>query len=258
MLARSFTLCVWISAISGFALGSAIQAQQPGEGKLRDEIRQSQQKLKSIAAAILKMADKEFAKAVYPAGYSDQGGQLILSWRVAILPALGEKALFEQFRLDEPWDSEHNRKLIPAMPAVYKAVRGKTEDGHSYYRGFSGEQAMFPPRSPKVAKVQFGDRWCFPVSCRPLIRVADGTSNTLLIVEGGEAVPWTKPEEVSYDPRKPLPKVGGQFDGAFNAIICDGSTKFFPRTLPERVLRAAITPAGFEDVKLWEYGENVK
>ena len=36
----------------------------------------------------------------------------------------------------------------------------------------------------------------------------DGTSNTLLVVEAGQAVPWSKPEDVVYDPNQPLPPLG--------------------------------------------------
>ena len=132
--------------------------------KSQDEIRQSRGKLMVISQALGKNLPNDFTKGAYPAGYSDQEGTLILSWRVAILPALGENELFTQFRLDEPWDSEHNRQLIPKMPAVFKAVRSESKEGHTYYRGFAGADAMFPLKSPKVEKVQHGDRWCYPVS----------------------------------------------------------------------------------------------
>ena len=51
----------------------------------------------------------------------DRAGKPLLSWRVALLPHLGQDALYKQFKLDEPWDSEHNRKLIPRMPAVFNS-----------------------------------------------------------------------------------------------------------------------------------------
>ena len=43
----------------------------------------------------------------------------LLSWRVAILPDLGERELYEQFHLDEPWNSPHNLVLVGRMPKVY-------------------------------------------------------------------------------------------------------------------------------------------
>ena len=58
-------------------------------------------------------------------------GKPLLSWRVHILPFLEEGELYKQFRLDEPWDSEHNRKLIEKMPDAYadpdSAVRKRSK-----------------------------------------------------------------------------------------------------------------------------------
>src|SRR5262249_49752206 len=52
--------------------------------------------------------------------YSNDGKTPLLSWRVAILPYIGEAALYREFKLDEPWDSAHNRKLIAKMPKLYE------------------------------------------------------------------------------------------------------------------------------------------
>src|SRR5262249_41965572 len=46
-------------------------------------------------------------------------GKPLLSWRVAILPYIEEDNLYKQFRLDEPWNSEHNLKLLEKMPKSY-------------------------------------------------------------------------------------------------------------------------------------------
>jgi hypothetical protein len=82
----------------------------------------------------------------------------------------------------------------------------------------------------------------------------DGLSNTLLIVEAGKAVPWTKPEDVAYDPKKPVPALGGAFASAFHAAFGDGTVRALPRKLDEQSLRSIITPAGGEPVNtegLW-------
>ena len=76
--------------------------------------------------------------------------------------------------------------------------------------------------------------------------ITDGTSNTIAIVEAREAVPWTKPVDLSYDDKKPLPKLGGLFDDGFHAVIADGSVRFFTPKLTERTLRSAITRDGGE------------
>ncbi len=249
-LLKSVTFCLAFCTVVGFYFSSEVLAQPADGAKQRQEqIQQSRDKLNTIRLALAKDLPNEFLKKAYPAGYSDQDGKLILSWRVAILPALGEEELWKQFRLDQPWDSEHNRKLIPKMPAVFKAVRGETKEGHTYYRGFAGEDAMFPLNSPTAEKVPAGDRSYFPVFCRPFVKTPDGTSNTFLIAEAGETVPWTKPEELVYDAKQPLPKLGGQFDGDFVAMSSDGTTRLITRLIPEPALRAAITAARGENIQ---------
>jgi hypothetical protein len=73
----------------------------------------------------------------------------------------------------------------------------------------------------------------------------DGTSNTFLIVEAWDAVPWTKPEELDYDPNGPLPGLGGiAKDGSFRVCLADGSVHVVPKNAPEESIRALITRNG--------------
>ncbi len=37
-----------------------------------------------------------------------------------MLPYIEEGNLYNEFRKDEPWDSEHNKKLIERMPETYR------------------------------------------------------------------------------------------------------------------------------------------
>jgi len=61
-------------------------------------------------------------------------------------------------------------------------------------------------------------------------------------------VPWTKPEDVGYDPREAPPKLGGITPGEFNGAFGNGSVRRFASTLDEKTLRAIITRAGKEPV----------
>ena len=84
--------------------------------------------------------------------------------------------------------------------------------------------------------------------------ITDGLSNTLMIVEADRAVPWTKPEDLPYDPKKPIPKVGGVYGGAFNALFGDGSVRYFRKAPKESTFRLLIErndgmpiPANFDE-----------
>ena len=118
-------------------------------------------------------------------------GTPLLSWRVAILPYLGEseKALYAQFKLSEPWDSPHNKALLAKMPKVYAPVVAKDgEKGKNvtHYLGFVGGGAS--SSADQMVNVN---------------SVNDGTSNTLMIAEAVTGVPWTKPEDLTFTGRKP-------------------------------------------------------
>jgi hypothetical protein len=161
----------------------------------------------------------------------DKSGKPLLSWRVAILPFIEHDQLYKQFHLDEPWDSEHNKKLLDKMPKTYAHPIGQPKEPNStYYRVFTGKDTPFNgsvgPRLPATFQ--------------------DGTSNTILVVEAGEAVPWTKPDDLPYDAAKPVPPLGKFWGGGFLAALADGSVRTISKSITERTLRAAITPAGGE------------
>jgi prepilin-type processing-associated H-X9-DG protein len=83
-----------------------------------------------------------------------------------------------------------------------------------------------------------------------LTTITDGSSNTLMAVEAGDSVIWTKPADLVFDPDKPLPKLGGICPGYFNAGFCDGSVKYLKTDTDPKTLKALITIAGGEIVHL--------
>jgi hypothetical protein len=76
----------------------------------------------------------------------------------------------------------------------------------------------------------------------------DGPDKTILVVEAGDAVPWPKPDELPYDPAKPLPKLGGTFSDGFYAAFADGTVRFIKNGTDEKLLRAMITRNGGEPI----------
>ena len=160
--------------------------------------------------------------------YSKDGKTQLLSWRVTILPHIGHMKLYEEFKLDEPWDSAHNKKLIPKMPKLYTmAVATDAKEGETFYQVVFGPGTLFDGSK----KMRFQD-------------VKDGTSNTLLVVEAKSPVVWTRPDDLQLpkDKATRLP-VGGLFKDGFNALLCDASVRFVPSDVPVATFRALITPA---------------
>jgi hypothetical protein len=176
-----------------------------------------------------------------PAVVSGKDGRPLYSWRVLLLPYLEEDTLYRQSHLDEPWDSPHNKQTLAETPRRCRpALGGGEPPGLTRYQVLIG---------PGTAFERAGLTWDdFP----------DGLANTLLVVEAGESVPWTKPADLDYDPGKPLPPLGGAFTKpvhvlcyevwrkpGFTACFADGSVRFITST-DEAALRSIISRNGGE------------
>jgi RNA polymerase sigma factor (sigma-70 family) len=211
----------------GEAPVAAAPAQAGADGPQARE--SSINNLKQIALAMHNFATKtEFGS--FPPAAIRKDGKPLLSWRVALLPYLDQKALYEQFHLDEPWDSPHNKTLLERIPEVYAPVILKDVPKHStYYQVFVGPGALFGgDDGPRLQSVR------------------DGLAFTIMIVESAKPVPWTKPEDLPFDNEKPQPELGGLFEDGFHVAFADGAVLFLSKNLNPNVIRAAITSNGGE------------
>jgi hypothetical protein len=180
--------------------------------------------LKQLGLAMHSYADKNEGR-LPPQAVLGKDGKALLSWRVLILPYLEQDALYKEFHLDEAWDSPHNKKLLKKMPKVYAHPASPARRGETHFQAFVGNGAFFEGKRGLRFPADF----------------PDGTSNTIMFVEAAKAVPWTKPEDLPYNPKKPLPKLGGFFPGGFLAGLCDGSVRFVRNSVSTKTLRNAIT-----------------
>jgi prepilin-type processing-associated H-X9-DG protein len=167
-----------------------------------------------------------------PAYLKTRDGKPGLSWRVAILPFIEQQALYDQFHLDEPWDSAHNKALIEKMPRIYadpqSAVAG---EGKTVYLAPRGEATIL--RGAEGLKIQ---------------EITDGTSNTIMVAQGNDesAVIWTKPDDWELGDMPTLDPLTGLYPNGFNALFADGSVKFLKDTLNLDIFRALLTRNGGE------------
>jgi prepilin-type processing-associated H-X9-DG protein len=180
--------------------------------------------LKQIMLAVL---NYESAYRKLPARVvKSEDGKPLLSWRVMILPYIEEGALYSEFRLDEPWDSDHNIQLLERMPAVYANPRAMAAPGHTVYLAPFGENAGWPDESFKM------------------IEMTDGTSLTVAVLEvsSDKAVPWTKPDDLDIDLNSDsswMPPGSGT-----NVAMFDGSVHWLNRFVDMQTLRAMFTING--------------
>src|SRR5262249_36971544 len=121
--------------------------------------------------------------------------------------------------------SAHNRKLLARMPRVFAPVGAATAEPHAtLWQVFTGPGTLFEG----------------PAACQ-VHDIRDGTSNTLLVVEAARPVPWTRPADLPYDSRRPLPKLGRMFPGVFLFSTADGAVHRGRRDFDAPTLRLAIT-----------------
>jgi type II secretory pathway pseudopilin PulG len=167
----------------------------------------------------------------------DANGKPLLSWRVAILPYVGQDALYKEFHLDEPWDSDHNKPLVAKMPEVFNSPSYNVESGKTPYLAVVGDSCAFDGSDQGLKFQQF----------------TDGTSRTVMLVEANadKAVEWTKPDDLTFDARNPKAGIAaGPHPGIWNAAFADGSVHVISDDVDPQTVKAMFTRNGGEQIQL--------
>lgn len=107
----------------------------------------------------------------------DENGNPLHSWRVALLPYLGQQELYDRIRLDERWDSQFNRQFHKEAIECYQCPSAELAAGETTYAVIVGPDMPFEEGKAKTLD-NFG-----PMS-----------TNMILLVERAEAVCWMDPE----------------------------------------------------------------
>ena len=173
----------------------------------------------AVTQVILGALNYESAYQKFPTDFLNKDGSPLLSWRVAVLPFIGEQGLYKSFKLDEPWDSEHNKPLLKKMPRLFQDPFSKSpQQQETRIQCLSGKDGTFSNA------LTFDD-------------VKDGTNNSIAVVVSDVAVPWTKPTDHSVDLDKPWSNLSKlPIVGMFN-----GLTVILKKPDQEKELRAGLT-----------------
>jgi hypothetical protein len=165
------------------------------------------------------------------AGSDATGEKKGLSWRVHLLPFLDQASLYDQFNLDEPWDSEHNKALISQMPELFKTPE-VTEEGKTVFHVIVGEKTAFQMEKG----YSFRD-------------FTDGLSNTIFAVQAGpdKADIWTKPGGLEFNEEDPVAAFG-EIPDMLQILMGDGSVRSITTIVIPETMKALITRNGGEVV----------
>ena len=132
----------------------------------------------------------------FPSDILDAAGTPLLSWRVALLPTLGRSEFYQQFKLNEPWNSESNLKLMEMMPVIFRSVTPDVAFPKTVIRFFDSPGTPFANKELKVEDLQHPQ-----------------TTLMFVVVSPKHAVEWTKPESLTFDADKIADTVGDTLVG---------------------------------------------
>jgi hypothetical protein len=219
-------------------MGFLIALLLPAVQAAREAARRNQS-INNVKQIMLGLLNFEATHKRFPAQANlGPDGKPLLSWRVHILPYLEQRELYEQFHLDEPWDSEHNKTLISRMPEVYLDPSSKlvVADGRTHYLGAEGEGRLFESGAKNG---------------RAMMSIRDGTTNTIAVVQVDDSrtVEWTRPDDWELGPDESALGLGRlHAGGIFLAGFCDGHVTVIAESIDPNQLKALLTVAGGEVV----------
>lgn len=160
----------------------------------------------------------------------DSQGRPLLSWRVHLLPYLGQKALYGKFNQHELWDSPHNKVLLASMPEVYRT--GARDPSKTQWHMLSGKDVLSSGMGPQ--------------------HVHDGTANTIAFVLAGadHADFWTRPDDLPFNLDEPLASLGKIESVKLHCVMANGKPVALSAKIPAETLAALVTPQGNDVVDI--------
>lgn len=131
-------------------------------------------------------------KGTYPPAFLvDEEGAPIFSWRVALLADMGGEEMLGLLKLDEPWDSEHNRRLVPFIPTIFSTSHEATDRGLATLHGIIGGKTILSDGRPLNPR-----------------EIKSSPSKVVILTEvrPEKGVEWTRPSDLKVSQFSKLPE----------------------------------------------------
>lgn len=210
---------VSVLAIVLVCVGILAALLMPAVTTARDAARraQCQNNMRQIELALVQYESVE--GHFPPAFVSDDNGNPMHSWRVLILPYLGEQALYDRYDFQLPWNSANNQAVTQSAPRIFQCSSDTSNAGTSNtnYVGVTGPNTAFPSDGRFVR----------------VSDVADGVSNTAHVVEiSGAGIHWAQPTDL---PIAQLPSASSRHS-KMNVAFMDGHVTTSARVTPSMVI----------------------
>ncbi len=194
--------------------------------------------LNHVREILIGMLNYESMHEKFPACKPPQGVKGSgLSWRVHLLPFLGHQHLYQQFDLDQPWDSPYNLALVDLMPACYTNPNVVLPPGKT---------TLVVPTSPADANSKDKTLFVDGEMGVSFGAITDGSANTVMLldVDTSDAVTWTQPTDWEFDPQNPKRALGGNWQGLFLVGLADGSVRSINNDVSDREVVDLMTRSG--------------